>query len=276
MVDREAVKEVIVEELPEIVQRDRRAQLSILRLTKPAYADKAETESRFDQMLAELQRAREADSRKWEEQKQKWDEEQRKWDEQKRNWDEHQRQLDEQNQRWHEQNQKWDEQNQKWWENQQAIHRTLDEIKALNRKHDQTIGALGARWGLHAEEAFRSGLRAILEDYFGVQVLRFLEFDREGEVFGRPDQIELDLIVKNGLLIIAEIKSSISREEMYAFSRKVDFYSRHHDRTADRVMVVAPMVQAGAGELAQNLGIEVYTYVEGIDPATMGGYRQGG
>lgn len=255
MIDREAVKEVIVEELPEIVQRDRRAQLSILRLTKPAYADKAETESRFDQMLAELQRAREADSRKWDEQKQKWDEHQRQWDEQ---------------------NQKWDEQNQKWWENQQAINRTLDEIKVLNRKHDQTIGALGARWGLHAEEAFRSGLRAILEDYFGVQVLRFLEFDREGEVFGRPDQIELDLIVKNGLLIIAEIKSLISREEMYAFSRKVDFYSRHHDRTADRVMVVAPMVQAGAGELAQNLGIEVYTYVEGIDPATMGGYRQGG
>lgn len=41
-------------------------------------------------------------------------------------------------------------------------------------------------------------------------------------------------------------------------------------------MVIAPMVQAGAGELAQSLGIEVYTYAEAIDPATMGGYRQGG
>jgi len=44
-----------------------------------------------------------------------------------------------------------------------------------------------------------------------VQVINVTEYDDEGEVFGRPDQIELDLLIKNGLLIIGEIQSSISK-----------------------------------------------------------------
>ena len=39
----------------------------------------------------------------------------------------------------------------------------LVSIQKLDKKHDATIGALGARWGLHSESAFRKGLRAILE-----------------------------------------------------------------------------------------------------------------
>ena len=39
-------------------------------------------------------------------------------------------------------------------------------------------------------------------------------------------------------------------------------------------MVIAPMMQTGAREVAQMLGIEVYSDAEAIDPAAMGGYRQ--
>ena len=42
-------------------------------------------------------------------------------------------------------------------------------------------------------------------------MINITEYDDEGEVFGRPDQIELDLLIKNGLLIIGEIQSSISK-----------------------------------------------------------------
>jgi hypothetical protein len=62
----------------------------------------------------------------------------------------------------------------------------LQAIQALARKHDSTIGALGARWGLHSEQSFRNALRGILEDSFGVQVLNVVEFDDEGQVFGHP------------------------------------------------------------------------------------------
>ena len=83
-----------------------------------------------------------------------------------------------------EQNRKWDEQNHKWDENQRTIHAVLARIDAQQQKHDSSIGALGSRWGLQAEEAFRNALAAILERSFGVQVLNITEFDDTGEVFG--------------------------------------------------------------------------------------------
>ena len=83
--------------------------------------------------------------------------------------------------------------------------------REMRDDYDSGVDALGAIWEPHSEESFRAALKAILEESFGVQVINITEYDDEGEVFGRPDQIELDLLIKNGLLIIGEIQSSISK-----------------------------------------------------------------
>ena len=134
------------------------------------------------------------------------------------------------------------------------------------RRHDRTIGALGARWGTQSEKAFRDALAGILEQTFGVQVLNINEYDDEGVVFGRPDQVELDVIIKNGLLLICELKSSVDKAAMYIFERKARFYERRHQRQADRLIVVSPMIDARAQQVAQRLGIE--TYGDSIEVAT--------
>jgi len=58
---------------------------------------------------------------------------------------------------------------------------------AQAKKVDRLIGVLGARWGTQSEKAFRDAL----EGHFGVQVINVNEYDDRGEVFGRPDQVEL-------------------------------------------------------------------------------------
>ena len=165
-----------------------------------------------------------------------------------------------------EQSNRWMDQAKRWDENQKVINQMLQDIQALVCKRDSTLGALGARWGLHAEQSFRNALRGILEESFGVQVLSVAEFDDEGEVFGYPDQVELDLIVKDGRLIICEIKSSMSRADMYAFDRKIKFYQKRHQRQADRALVISPMIDDSARQVAQKLGIQVYSYAEEVDP----------
>lgn len=92
------------------------------------------------------------------------------------------------------------------------------------------------------------------------------EYDDAGEVFGRPDQVELDVIIQNGILILCEIKSSISRAEMYIFDRKVAFYEKRHARQATRKLVISPMVEDRARTVAKKLGIEVYSYAEDVVP----------
>jgi hypothetical protein len=359
--EREHVKAIILQELPAILEQDAEVRQLILRLAQQHFANRGETESRFDRVLEELRRDREEQrrtwdenqralkaaqdearrtwdenqralkamqdeaNRKWEEQNRKWDENQRAlkaaqdearrtWDENqralkaaqdeaRRTWDENQRALkamqDEANRKWEEQNRKWDENqraltaaqdearrtwdenqralkamqdeaNRKWDEDHQEIMAMIRRMEALDRKYDSTIGALGARWGLYSEQSFRNALRGILTGFFNLEVINVIEYDDTGAVFGRPDQIELDLIIKNGLLIICEIKSSVSKADVYAFERKARWYEQRHARQADRLMIISPMVDARAREAARRLQIDMYSFAEEAGEALSG------
>jgi len=241
----ENLKDTIKRELPALVRSDPSLRRFILDLTRDMYADRRETEKRFDRILDELRRDREEQARKWDEQNRKWDEQNRKWDEQNRN-------LEEQNRRWEEQDRKWEESGQRF-------DRLHEEIMAQAKKFDRSIGALGSRWGLQSEAAFRNALAGILEESFGVEVVHVNELDEQGEVFGQPDQIELDVIIKNGVLLICELKSSIDKAAMYIFERKVRFYERRHHSKADRIIVISPMIEPKAQKVAVKLGIETYS-----------------
>lgn len=157
------------------------------------------------------------------------------------------------------QNRKWEEQNRKWEANQEDLRRLHEAIMAQALKHDRSIGALGSRWGMQSETAFRNALTGILEKNFGVQVLNVSECDDGGEVFGRPDQVEMDVIIKNGLLLICELQSSIDKAGMYIFERKARFYEKRHQQKADRLIVISPMIDARARRVAEKLGIEMYS-----------------
>ena len=230
----ELLKETIKRELPGLLRDDPALRAYILELTRQEYANRAETQDRFYELLAELRRDREEHAREWDEYK------------------------DEQSLKWDEQNRKWDEQNLKWDENQAELKRIHEEIMAQAKKVDRSIGALGARWGTQSEKAFRDALAGILEEHFGVQVINVTDYDDQGVVFGRPDQVELDVIIKNGLLLICELKSSIDKAGMYIFERKARFYEQRHQRTANRLIVVSPMIEARARKVAERLGIEIY------------------
>ena len=260
----EEIKKVIVTELPGMMQRDPEIRAFIIDLTKQRYADRVETESRFDQVMAELKRDREASEKRWEAQEKKWEAQEKKWEEQHGRWETWEKKWEEeqrvQQKKWDEECQRWEAWEKKYEENQKVINNMLAEIKRVDHRIDSTIGALGARWGMKAEGAFRDGLKAIVEASPGVTVERYEDYDHEGVVFGRPDQVELDVIIKDGTLIICEIKSSMSRSDIYAFWRKKEFYENRHDIKAARVMIISPMIDPKAMGVAESLGIETYGY----------------
>ena len=216
----ESLKEAIRQELPHFLRTDPDLRTYILELTRREYAGREETQDRFYDLLGELRRDREEQTRKWEE---------------------HQA-----------------EQNRKWDANQEELRRLHQEIMAQALKQERGIGALGSRWGLQSEKAFRDALAGILEKSFSVQVVNVNEYDDQGVVFGRPDQVELDVIIYNGSLIICELKSSIDKAGMYIFERKARFYEDRHQRKANRLIVISPMIDARAQKVAERLGIETY------------------
>jgi len=124
---------------------------------------------------------------------------------------------------------------------------------------------VGSRWGLYSEESFRKALAGILTESFGVEVLNLTLYNRKGEVFGHPDQVELDLTIGNSLTIACEIKSSIDKAGMYSFGRKVDFYTSREQRAISRKIVISPMAIDRALPVAEALGIEVYSYADAVE-----------
>lgn len=220
----ESMKKEILEQMPALIEQDPAFCAALARALRGEFMPRVESESRFDMLLQELRQDREEQRRKWEEQ-----------------------------------NRKWEEQNRKWEENQLELKRLHEEVMAVSAKIDRTVGSLGARWGMMSERAFRNALAGILEKSFGVQVLNITEYDASGEVFGRPDQIELDVIIKNGLMIICELKSSMDKAAMYAFERKARFYEKLQGRKADRLIAVSPMIDPPAKKAGERLNIEMYT-----------------
>lgn len=120
------------------------------------------------------------------------------------------------------------------------------------------VQGLEARWGILAEESFRSGMRRLVEEHFGGRVERWVYRDEEGYVFGHPSVVEVDLVAKDGEHILVEVKSSVSKADVSELWRVSRLYEEV-EGVKPRLVVVSPYVDEKARETAGKLGIEVYT-----------------
>lgn len=174
--------------------------------------------------------------------------------------------IKEQERRWEENNRRWEENSRRWEEAYKRFEVIENELKRLREDFNRAfeslsrrVDALGARWGLITEEAFREGMRGIIQELFGVaEVSRWSRYDSDGEVYGRPSVVEVDLLIKDGVHILVEVKPSISKGDVLEFSRVGKFYEKVCG-VKPRLVMISPYVDVRAYELAKDLGIEIYS-----------------
>ena len=123
------------------------------------------------------------------------------------------------------------------------------------------ISALGARWGLMAEEAFREGLRGVLEKELGLRVERWRAYDEAGKVFGYPSEVEVDVTVRDEKLILIEVSSHVRASDILQFKRKAELYWEKTGRKPDKLIIVTPYLDERAVEASRKLGIEIYSKI---------------
>jgi len=224
--------------------------------------------------LVELEDRRWEENRKrWEESEKRWEENWRRWEENNKRWEENWRLWEENMRRWEENNKRWEENEKRWQEAYRRFEAIEEELRKLREDHNKLredfnkayadlsrrLDALGARWGIISEEAFREGMKGVVEKILGVaKVGRWIYYDTAGEVYGRPSVIEVDVVVKDGEHVLVEVKSSISRGDIYEFWRISELYKKVTGATP-RLVIISPYVDSKARELAESLGIEVYT-----------------
>jgi hypothetical protein len=138
----------------------------------------------------------------------------------------------------------------------QAQKETNISIKQLSDTIEFKLGSLGRRWGIDSESSFRSGLAEILSET-GYKVINYVEKDNEGMVFGRPAVIEIDVIIKGERIIIVEIKSSVSKSDVYIFLKKADFYRHVSGKNVDKLLMITPYIDDASRKIAEEYDIVI-------------------
>jgi len=57
----------------------------------------------------------------------------------------------------------------------------------------------------------------------------------------------------------------MSKSDVYAFYRKVKFYEEKEGKKVSRMIIISPMIEPMAKKVAEDLGIEFYTYPDNIE-----------
>jgi len=137
----------------------------------------------------------------------------------------------------------------------------LAKVEETIKAFDRRLMALGARWGVESEEAFRNAMRGVVEGILGVATVgKWVYFDKDGVVYGHPSQVEVDVAIRDGTHILIEIKASASSGDALEFSRVGKLYETITG-IKPRLVLVTPFIDDRGLEAARKLGIEVYTSV---------------
>jgi len=171
------------------------------------------------------------------------------------------------------QEKRWEENNRRWEEAYKRFESLENELKKLREdfnklyesvmrrmdSFERRLQALGARWGIESEEAFRNAMKGVVEELLGVaKVEKWVYFDEKGEVLGYPSRIEVDITIKDDIHILIEIKSSASDADISKLWRMGKLYEKVTGVKPKLIMVTSFIDENGI-ETAKILGVEVYT-----------------
>jgi len=146
----------------------------------------------------------------------------------------------------------------------EAIERRLEELISVVKRHGEAIdklasqiAALGNRYGIYTDEAFRESMKYVVQDLLKVcRVERWIYYDSEGFVYGAPSIVEVDVYIHNDQHILVEFKASIDRGDVLELHRIGQLYEKVTGRKP-KLLIVSPAIRKRARELAEKLGIEI-------------------
>lgn len=130
-------------------------------------------------------------------------------------------------------------------------------------KHSEAIGklassvqAIGMRYGVFTEEAFREGIKYLIKDLLKeYKVDKWIYYDKEGFVYGYPSIIEVDVLVRDKEYILVEYKSMTDKSDVAELYRIGKLFERE-EKIKPKLLIVSPSIRKRAKELAEKLGIE--------------------
>ena len=140
-------------------------------------------------------------------------------------------------------------------ERQQKLEERIEELS-------RAVVTIGNRFGVLVESAFRSAISGILRRYFGADAKRWTYMDEDGIVYGYKALVEVDVVIKDDVHILIEVKSRADPGDVLELVRIGKLYEKVVG-VKPRLAIVAGYVSKKTYEVAARNNVEIYTYLEG-------------
>ncbi len=147
-------------------------------------------------------------------------------------------------------------------ERQQKLEERQQKLEERLEKLDRTIAVIAHRFGIITEKGFREAMKYVVEEVLGVaEVDKWVYKDREGIVYGYPSIVEVDLVVKDNVHVLVEVKSRVSKSDVAELYRIGKLYEKV-EGVKPRLLILGGFIDEGAYEASKRLGVELRPLLE--------------
>jgi hypothetical protein len=144
-----------------------------------------------------------------------------------------------------------------------ALQEAVLEQSRLLREMTASIHAIGLRYGLSTEAAFRSAVSYLVEDLLKqYRVEKWIHVDEEGLVYGHKAVVEVEVLIRDEEHVLVEYKAVADRGDVGELIKIGKLYEKVTG-VKPKLLLVAAAARRRALELARAAGVEVRAgYIE--------------
>ncbi len=148
-------------------------------------------------------------------------------------------------------------------ERQQILEERFARLEEEFRENRRLVLIVAHRFGVISERAFREAMRFVVEEVLGVaKVEKWVYRDGEGYVYGYPSIIEVDVVVRDDVHVLVEVKSRVSRGDVAELYRKAVLYERIVG-VKPKMLIIGGFIDEDAWEAARKLDVEIRPIIAG-------------
>ncbi len=142
-------------------------------------------------------------------------------------------------------------------ERQLKLEERMARLEEEMNETRRVLTVIAHRFGVLSESAFREAMKYVVEEKLGAgRVSKMSLRDEEGLVYGYPSIIDIDVVVKDDKHILVEVKSRVSRGDVYEIYRIGKLYEKIKG-IKPVLVIVGGFIDPKAYEAAAKLGVEV-------------------
>ncbi len=150
-----------------------------------------------------------------------------------------------------------EERQQRLEERQQRLEERMLEVLTELRELRRVVTVIAHRFGILSESAFREAMKHVVEEVLGVaRVEKWSYRDEEGFVYGYPAIIDVDVVIRDNVHILIEVKSRVSRSDVAELYRIGKLYEKVKG-VKPELVIIGGFIDPDAYKAGAKLGVEI-------------------